>query len=70
MLDRVEASLSARERKKRAVAFAQARAYVPQLGASGCMAPPPIQASFPKPALKRGIRVDVNVFEGRIVPDA
>ena len=69
MLDRLGASLSARERKKRATAFAQARAYIPQLAASGCIAPPPIQASFPKPPLKGGVRVDVNVFEGRIVPD-
>lgn len=70
MLERLETSLSARERKKRATAFAQARAYVPQLAASGCTAPPPLQASFPKPPLKGGIRVDVNVFEGRIVPKA
>jgi hypothetical protein len=70
MLDHVEASLSARERKKRQTAFSQARAYVPQLAATGCTAPPPVQASFPKPALKGGIRVDVNLFEGRILPDA
>jgi hypothetical protein len=70
MLDRLEASLPARERKIRVTAFAQARAYIPQLAARGYTAPPPIQASFPKPALKGGIRVDVNIFQGRIVPDA
>jgi hypothetical protein len=68
LLVRLEAQLSIRERKKRETAFAQARAYVPQLAASGFMAPPPVQASFPKPPLKHGVRVDINVFEGRIIP--
>jgi hypothetical protein len=68
MLDRLEAKLTARERQLRLAAFAQARAYVPQLAASGYTAPPKLQVSFPKPALKGGIRVDLNVFEGRIVP--
>jgi hypothetical protein len=41
---------------------------VRQLAACDFTAPPPVQQSFPKPALKGGVRVDVNVFEGRIVP--
>lgn len=68
MRGRLESRLAPRERQIRQHAFAQARAYVPQLAASGYTAPPKLQASFPKPALRGGIRVDLNVFEGRIVP--
>jgi hypothetical protein len=68
MLDRLEGKLTAREREVRQRAFAQVRAYVPQIGATPHEAPPIIRKSFPQPALPGGVRVDLNIFEGRIVP--
>jgi hypothetical protein len=68
MLTRLEAKLTASERQVRAHAFAQARAYIPQIAATGYTAPPPLQRSFPQPPLMGGIRVDLNIFSGRIVP--
>jgi hypothetical protein len=68
MLDRLEAKLTDTQRQQRQTAFAQARAHVPRLAAAGVSAPPKMQFSFPQPPLKGGIRVDINIFEGRIVP--
>jgi hypothetical protein len=68
MLARLEAKLTPRERHLRQTAFAQARAHVQRLAAAGVSAPPKLQFSFPQPPLQGGIRVDVNIFEGRIVP--
>jgi hypothetical protein len=68
MLARLEAKLTATERQQRQTAFAQARAHVPRLAAAGVSAPPKMQFSFPQPPLKGGLRVDINIFEGRIVP--
>jgi hypothetical protein len=68
MLTELEAKLTEREKQVRQLAFAQARAYIPRLAASGCRAPPPLQRSFPQPALKGGVRVDLNIFEGQIIP--
>ncbi len=68
MLTKLEAKLTVSERQARQQAFAQARAYVPQLAASGYTAPPPLQRSFPQPPLQGGVRVDLNIFSGRIVP--
>jgi hypothetical protein len=68
MLTKLEARLTANERQARQQAFDQARAYIPQIAASGYSAPPPLQHSFPQPALQGGIRVDLNIFSGRIVP--
>jgi hypothetical protein len=42
MLDQVEKKLSERDRRIRLEAFAQARAFVPQLAASNFTAPPPL----------------------------
>src|SRR5207245_724642 len=68
MLARLEAKLTAAELQQRQTAFVQARAHVPRLAAAGVSAPPKLQFSFPQPPLKGGIRVDVNIFAGRIVP--
>ena len=68
MLARLEAKLTAAERQQRQTGFAQARAHVPRLATAGVSAPPKLQFSFPQPPLKGGIRVDINIFEGRIVP--
>lgn len=68
MLARLEAKLTPTERQQRQTAFAQAQAHVPRLAAAGVSAPPKMQFSFPQPPLKGGIRVDLNIFEGRIVP--
>src|SRR5258708_17519835 len=68
MLTRLEAKLTVGEQQIRQQAFAQARAYIPRLAATGYAAPPPLQRSFPQPPLQGGIRVDLNIFSGRIVP--
>jgi hypothetical protein len=68
MLTRLEAKLTTQERQARLQAFAQARAYIPQIAATGYTAPPPLQRSFPQPPLQGGIRVDLNIFSGRILP--
>ena len=68
MLKELEAKLTERENQVRQQAFAQARAYIPHLAASGYTAPPPLQRSFPQAPLKGGVRIDLNLFEGRIVP--
>ena len=68
MLTKLEAKLTPTELQVRQHAFAQARAYVLQIAASSYSAPPPLQRSFPQPPLQGGVRVDLNIFSGRIIP--
>jgi hypothetical protein len=65
MLDELHAKLTPAEQRERERAFAEARSYIAQVAAAGgASTPPRVSKSFPRKALKGGIRVDIEVLAG------
>ena len=68
-IDELEGKLTESEREERELGFRQIREHVRRLAAAGGMDAPHLP-SFPKPPLKGGIRVDLEILAGRAcVPD-
>src|SRR5207249_11132287 len=69
MLDELAAQLTDAELQARQDAFAQAHEFISRAAQAGGVGP--VKKSFPRKALRGGIRVDIEVQEGiAFIPDA
>ncbi len=65
MLDELHQKLTRAEQRMRERAFAEARGYIAQVAAAGgACTPPRVSKSFPRKAVRGGIRVDIEVLTG------